>query len=191
MHERLAVTGLALLCGFLFCATSTHAQEELPKFEAGAQMTTLRLENLQENPIGVGGRFHYNFNRAIALDTEISYFPESPSGNFGETLALFGVRAGKRWGTIGVFATGRTGVIHFGGAAFDLRMSEKTHAALDFGGVFEYYKGRRFILRLDVCDLVIPYGDTTQIIGILPPLPLVRLGTQHNLQTSVGIAFRF
>lgn len=182
---------VAFLFAWLICASVTCAQDEVPKFEAGAQMTILRLSEVRENPVGVGGRFHYNFHRAVALDTEVSYFPQDPSGNFGETLALFGARAGKRWDQIGVFAKARAGVIHFGGSFFDLRLSEKTHPAFDVGGTLEYYAGRRVILRFDASDLIVPYGDTTIVTGTLPPLQLLRLGTQHNLHTTVGVAFRF
>lgn len=182
---------VGVLFALLICASVTCAQDELPKFEAGAQMSILRLKEIRENPVGVGGRFHYNFHRSFALDNEVNYFPENPSGNFGETLALFGVRAGKRWDQVGVFAKARAGVIHFGGSFFDLRLSEKTHPAFDVGGVLEYYVGRRVILRFDASDLIVPYGDTTIVTGLLPPIQLMRLGTQHNLHTSVGVAFRF
>ncbi len=39
------------------------------------------LEGFGETVNGLGGRFGYNFNKHLALDTEFSFFPETHLGN--------------------------------------------------------------------------------------------------------------
>src|SRR5437867_11111275 len=116
-------------------------------FEAGIQLTGLHLHKIDETPFGIGGRFHYVFSRLAAADIELTRYPEYRSGNFGETAALAGIRFGRSFERVGIFAKGRPGVIHFGGEYFNLRLDRKTHFTLDAGAVLEYYPNQRTFLR--------------------------------------------
>lgn len=174
---------------FLFSLESLAQTDERP-IEVGGFVTTIKFSDpISETPIGFGGRFAYNFTDNFAFDGEVAYFPENPSGNFGQTVAVAGVRAGVRREKFGVFAKVRPGIINFGGDAFRARNSSQSNFALDVGGVLEYYPTARVIVRVDVGDTIIPFGDKT-INSPLPPV-VTRPGTTHNLQTSFGVGFRF
>ena len=165
-----------------------------PRFEMGLHFTVLRLDNtLGEAPVGVGGRFTYNYLENLAFEGELSHFPEDPGANFGETQGLFGVKAGGRFEDIGLFAKVRPGFINFGGDALGRRLSERTQFACDVGAVIEYYPSPRWLLRMDVGDTIIPFHGTRFVPFFGPPggPKVVRLGTTHNLQTSFGFAVRF
>jgi hypothetical protein len=158
--------------------------------ELGVQFTTFNLNEFGEKPSGVGGgRFGCYVSSHISLDTEVNHFPENPSGNFGETLALFGVKVGKRFDRLGVFAKARPGVIHFGGGDFSQRLRDKTHLAVDLGGVLEYGLSPHIFVRFDLGDTIIAFGGAT-FLSAVSPGP-TRLGTIHNLQASIGLGIRF
>jgi hypothetical protein len=176
-------------CMALFWAASmAYAQDDSPKFDASFQLAVLDMrESIGEKPLGLGGRFGYRFSSLLHLDGEVMYFPENPSGNFGETLALGGIRAGREFYAVGVFAKARAGVINFGGGDFNSHLSEKTHPALDLGVILEYYASRHLILRMDIGDCIIPFGGTAyqSIHG------LKSLDTTHNLLAEFGIGIHF
>lgn len=157
------------------------------KFEAGIQLTGLHLHKIDEAPAGIGGRFHYNVTRLLAMDAELIHYPENPSGNFGESAALLGIRVGRRFGQMGVFAKGRAGVMHFGGQYFKSRLDVRTHFIVDTGGIIEFYPSKRTIVRIDSGDTTIYYGRARLFNRINPDA----LGTVHNFQPGLGIAFVF
>jgi hypothetical protein len=164
-----------------------------PRFEAGLLLTAIELDVIGEKPVGIGGRFTYNHFENLAFEAELSHFPEDPSGDFGETQALFGVKAGGRFDDFGLFAKVRPGFIHFGGGEAAERLSDKTHFACDVGGVLEYYPSPRWLLRADFGDTIIPFGGTRFISPFGGPggPRVIRLGTTHNSQSSFGFAVRF
>lgn len=188
-HFLLKIASLALFVPIFFGAAK--AQSDLPKTEVGAFLTTIDLrDSVGEKPLGVGGRLTYNLNDNFAIDGEVSYFPENPAGNFGQTAAFAGVRAGVRTEKIGVFAKARPGAVRFGGDFFGVRNGgSQTKFAFDAGGVLEFYPSRRVIVRIDVGDTIIPFGDDRIFTGA--SINPVRPGTTHNLQASFGIGFRF
>jgi hypothetical protein len=182
----------AAIAGGLCCTLASEnarAQTSVGRTELGVQFTTISLHEFSEKRPGVGGRFGYNLSSHISLDTEVNHFPENPSGNFGETQALFGVKVGKRFDRIGVFAKARPGVIHFGGGDFSQRLRDKTHLALDLGGVLEYGLSPHIFVRFDLGDTIVAFGGAT-FLSAVSPGP-TRLGTIHNLQVSIGLGIRF
>ncbi len=185
----MAKTLFILSCMALFWAPCmAYAQDDSPKFDASFQLAVLDIrEPLGEKPLGIGGRFGYRFKSLLHLDGEVMYFPENPSGNFGETLALGGIRIGMEFYSVGVFAKVRAGAINFGGGDFNYRLSEKTHPALDLGVILEYYPSRHLFFRLDIGDCIIPFGGAPyqSIHG------LRSLDTTHNLLTEFGIGIHF
>ena len=165
-------------------------QSELRKSEVGGFVTTLNLHSsVYEKPAGIGGRFTYNINENVAIDAEFAHFPANPSGNFGESQAVVGIKAGIRKEKFGVFAKARPGMINFGGEYFKQRYTgDRKNLMVDVGGVFEYYPSSRVILRVDVGDSLISYGNDTLLSVYGVP---EKHKTTHNLQTTFGIGFRF
>ena len=157
------------------------------KYELGVQLTGMHLHKIDEAPLGIGARFNYNFMPLLASDVELTHYPENPSGNFGETTGLFGVRLGTRSESVGVFGKFRAGFIHFGGAYFDLRLDQKTFPIIDFGSVVEYYPRKHIFLRIDAGDSVIYYGSARLFNRLNPD----KLGTVHNFQPGFGFGLRF
>lgn len=186
MRKAIAITGL-----FLFLGLHAAAQ-----FEFGAQLTALDLRNVVgEKPLGLGGRFGYNVTEHLSAESELNYFPQNPSGNFGETQALFGFKAGQRFadvpafGDFGLFAKARPGLVHFGGPFFAERNPDnRTKLAFDLGVVFERYFKSHGVFRLDFSDVIIPFGSQQINAGAVEPL---RPATSHNFQVTIGLGVRF
>lgn len=210
------------------CALNPHearAQTAEKKFEIGGQFSLLRLptrtvtditssENRENDP-GLGGRFGYNISKYFALEAEGNFFPRDRDVEGGRKIqGLFGVKAGKRFEKVGVFAKARPGFIRFekgdyrfgtGGcptvfpppiACF--QPVARTAFAIDLGGVLELYPSRHTIIRFDAGDTIIRLGARNVAATQLatgPPFHLVVIPvaaqTTHNLQGSVGFGFRF
>ena len=68
--------------------------EQKYKWEAGFQVTTIQFGVPAEKPIGFGGRIGRELVNHITLEAEANHFPENPSGNFGETQMVGGIKAG-------------------------------------------------------------------------------------------------
>jgi hypothetical protein len=196
MHTKLEANQIlkGILCilpflAFWEAANMAHAEDLSPRFDASFQIAVLDMrEHIGEKPLGVGGRFGYGLTGLVNLDGGLVHFPEDPSGNFGETLGLAGVRIGKRFDTFGVFAKARAGAINFGGRASDLRLSDTMHPAFDLGTMLEFYAKKNFFVRLDLGDCIIPFGNTTYPSAEGQP---IRLGIKHNLLMEFGLGFRF
>lgn len=205
---------LTAALGFLFmmCVRAGAQEEAAPKFEVGAQFTSIALDDNASNlPVcnacdefvykGVGGRFTYNVNNHLAVETEVNFFldenPRYISRRVGgkPVQALFGLKAGKRFGRVGVFGKARPGVISFsrvissgiGGGPILADFSRRTHFNLDLGGVFEVYPSRKVVLRVDAGDTIVHYGEE-QTPGALSASPGE---TRHNFQLNAGAGFRF
>jgi hypothetical protein len=169
---------------------SGQAQSALPRVEAGAFLSYVNLaESAGEGPGGFGARVSYNLNRYFALDADASHYPQNPSGNFGQSLLSAGVKAGIRIERVGIFAKARPGVMHFGGRAFRAtHQGSRNYISFDVGGVFELYPNSRVLLRLDISDNIVDFGDDEFNRGF----PVAeRPGISHNRQLSFGIGFRF
>ena len=158
------------------CTAGAGAQS----FEIAGQVTGLHLHKVDETPIGIGARFHYNFHPMLAVDTELTKYSENAA-------ALFGVRAGKRFSRAGFFVKARAGVMHFGGGYFKQRLDARTHAITDIGGILEFYPSPRTFVRIDQGDTIIYYGGAKLFNRPNPDA----LGTVHNYQPGFGIGFRF
>jgi hypothetical protein len=101
------------------------------------QVTTIQLGAPAEKPFGLGGRIGGEFGNHITVEAEANHFPENPSGNFGETQVLGGVKGGGHVGSWGGFIKIRPGLLHFGGSDFRARNSSLDDAILDIGAVAE------------------------------------------------------
>jgi len=191
MLRKLSVQKVGVVIALFLFSSESFAQTREHPIEVGGFLTTIDLrDSVGEKPGGFGGRFAYNFTNNFAFDAEAAYFPENPSGNFGQTVALAGLRAGIRSESLGVFAKLRPVVVRFGSDFFrTYNNRSQNYFAVDVGASLEFYPSRRVIVRVDLGDTIVPFGDNT-ISSPLPPYT-IRPGTTHNLQGSFGIGFRF
>lgn len=213
MRMRKALTGaaLSLFCALLF-AGRAGAQTRAPKFEAGAQFSSVSIDDPTDDSLsacngcdafvykGIGGRFTYNLNDSVAFDSEVNFFLDEERRRVSRVVGghplegLFGVKAGKRFRRVGVFAKARPGFVSFSRTIrFPLGvgvgpLSRTTHFAADLGGVVEFYPSRKFLVRADAGDTIIHYGEET-LAGTTSPI--VRATTTHNFQFSAGVGWRF
>jgi hypothetical protein len=188
---------------------------DIPKFELGADFTTLSIHSTQTHP-GVGGRITYNLNRHVAVEGAGYFSPGSCDFCIGETTGhitegLFGVKAGHRFKKIGVFGKVRPGFIRLekgdfefvptGDTAFpfNFRFKPRTNLAVDVGGVFEYYPWRRIFFRFDFGETFNHYpAQTIQSFTVDPAtgafVPFtftVPAHTRRIFQMISGVGFRF
>jgi hypothetical protein len=212
---------LALLTVGPTTGTAQTTQFETPKYEVGAQFSSLTLADFGNRTLpGFGARFTYNLNNSFALEAEGNLFPHddrsSSFRNGGRAVeALFGIKAGKRWNRFGLFAKGRPGLIRFTRGAPEITPSAAelasgnlgpdafhtrtlTHFALNMGGVFELYASKHWMTRIDAGTTMIRYG-TISVPGFIGPSggPLTVTTFQYpgnttfNFQFSAGIGYRF
>jgi hypothetical protein len=205
------------------------AQEGVPRFEIGAQFSLLSRNKPtplfsspaivpddfdHETRAGFGGRFTYNLTDYLAVEAEGNLFPKSgesdlsvPDGHIVQ--GQFGVKAGKRFSKVGIFAKFRLGFVSFSRVSQltgtrtitflnqqftvgDFRVGKETYFSTDVGGVLEVYLSRRIMTRFDVGDTIIRYGTFRRQGFSLSGAILERPAeTHHNLQFSAGIGFRF
>lgn len=194
---------------------------ELPKFEVGAQFTSITkpsFDNGDTEP-GFGGRFTYNINKTFALEAVGNFFPHScrgcgvlgdNSGNIAQGLG--GVKIGKRFEKWGIFGKARAGVVSFSqgdgkfvavnpGSTFPFEFQRKrmNNFAADLGGVLEFYPTKRLVTRFEAGDTLIHYRErTTNFISFDPVTGAPTLipftlnsETRHNFQFVAGIGWRF
>jgi hypothetical protein len=95
------------------------------QLELGVDLTGTHLHKIDQAPVGPGGRVLFNFTRGLALDTEVTRYPE-------KTSLLAGIKSGWRFDRFGAFGKVRFGMWHF----------SQTYFATDLGGVLEYYPSR-------------------------------------------------
>lgn len=199
MRKRLLLlTTAALLLGFgpsnVRAQTEPSDNKDTPRFEIGGHLYSMGTTGSAVTDSGAGGRFTYNLNRYLAIDTELnaSLSIGDESVGFNGTQFFSGLKAGKRSGRFGIFAKARPGLVanfhrETGPTFFD--QQRVTKPALDLGAILEYYPNRHTVVRFDVSDVIIAFGDDLIEEGRCP-CPH-RLGTRNNLQIGIGFGFRF
>jgi hypothetical protein len=202
-------TLITLLITIITFASVTVAQSKKDKIEIGVQSTSLTVfppdTSFDETKGGIGGRIAYNFNRSIAAEAEINFFPQKQLifTSIGSTIqAQFGVKLGKRFDKFGVFGKVRPGFVSANsvlslvpglpGPNFPvLNIERKTFFTTDFGGVLEFYPSRRMVVRFDAGDTAIRHPERFDMFGLGGPLVLGRPAKfSHNFQLTAGVAFR-
>lgn len=167
----------------LICAANARAQ----RVDLGVQFSTIRFSDLQTTDAGFGGRISLSATNNIAFEAEVNFFPKDKSGPFEsgrKTQALFGLKTGFRSDFAGIFSKVRPGFIRFS-RDFLGREDSKTDFALDIGGVLELYPSGRSVIRFDVGDTIIRFGERAVVGGTIPSF------TSHNFQFSAGVGVRF
>ena len=216
MKTRLLATVIIAACSLLGTHQAkgqTKPSIDLPKYEVSADFTTFTVNGNQVE-LGAGGRFTYNINQSFALEAA-GYFspgtcdscPGQVTGRIGE--GLFGLKAGKRFSKVGIFAKARPGFMTIGKGYFDLILDSGgffttvphriTPLALDLGGVFEFYPAKKVVLRVDYGDTILRYPQHSFIgfsvdpvtFALTPAQRTQPANTTHNTQFIVGVGFRF
>lgn len=192
----LTLAAIALLISFnaLHIQAQTNKQDDqnTPRLEFGGQLYYVGAGDV--NDAGAGGRFTYNLNRYFAIDTEVNASLNVGDESIGVNGALVfaGVKVGRRFNEVGIFAKARPGFTtsftrQTGPGFFD---SERvTKPALDLGVVLEYYPSKHSVVRFDASDVMIGFGDDL-IREVRCPCPR-RIGTKNSLYLSIGYGFRF
>ena len=206
-------TLILLLLTVLALASTAVAQSKKDKIEIGVQTTSLTLFHQEfafdETEGGFGGRVTYNFNRSIAAEAEINFFPKKLSilGADGSGIqAQFGAKVGKRFEKWGLFAKVRPGFLSVDsvgsilpggvqtGGTLLFKIERETFFTLDMGGVLELYPSRRMVVRFDAGDTVLRHHDRFAEIFTTPgPPSLVLISPakfKHNFQFTAGVGFR-
>ena len=199
-------TLITLLITVITFASVGVAQSRKDKIEIGVQSTSLTVfppdNPFDETKGGIGGRITYNFNRSIAAEAEINFFPQkqlifTSSGN--SIQAQFGVKLGKRFEKFGVFGKVRPGFISAdrvfsvipGAPAPNFKRERGNFFTTDFGGVLELYPSSRMVVRFEAGDTVIRNPPQFALMDVSVPAVIIRPAEfSHNFQLTAGVAFR-
>ena len=190
---------------------SDTTDDALERFEVGVQFTSLFVNRSNppgslslsrtHNEPGFGGRFTFNLTESIAFEAEGNYYTREQFPFFREGGKMFqgqfGGKVGKRFDRWGVFGKARPGFVGFsrvfrfgfGGVQLppNFLVVRKLYPSVDVGGVVEFYISPRWMARFDVGDTIIRYPE----ISFPNTTFTIPAATQHNLQVSSGIGFRF
>ena len=174
------------------------AQSNTPKLELGAQYTLIHISVDGSQPTtdsGVGGRIGYNLTDHFGIEGEINFFPQKRRTGIyidrQKAEGLFGVKVGTHSDKVGIFGKLRPGFLFISEGRLNPNIVfvkapplpvSQTKFALDFGGVLEFYPSRHSLLRFDLGDTVIHFSKSSISASSF---------TNHNLQLSVGVGFRF
>jgi hypothetical protein len=197
---------IPLLLTIITCASVAVAQSKKDKIEIGVQSTSLSLFHpdfaFDETQTGIGGRVTYNFNRSIAAEAEINFFPQKQivlTADGNAIQAQFGVKAGKRFEKFGVFGKVRPGFLSVDrvgsfvpGSNFLVKIERQAFFTVDTGGVLELYPSRRTVVRFEAGDTVLRHpARFGQTLIINPTVELLRPAKfKHNFQFTAGVSFR-
>ena len=191
----------------ILTAASSAAAQSGPRNDVAAQFSTLSLSHTDATSFGVGGRVTVGLSRWLAIDGELSVYPND---NFKEGGGFFiaddgltykrrrleglaGVKIGWRGDRVGVFAKARPGFVHLTNRGVDcagdvcalilIALPEyKTEFAFDLGGIVEFYPTPKTVARVDIGDVAIQHRS------FAPPCSTC---TTHNFSTRVGFGMRF
>lgn len=220
MRNRLfLMVGVVCLASAFESKASAQSTDELPRYEVGAQFSSLTIKEpsyssgFRTEP-GFGARFTYNFNRSIAAEAQIDFYPNDNGARNYETSGralqgLFGIKAGRRFERFGIFAKARPGFVRYSQIVngYDTptsygyvqpRLGAKVDFATDFGGVLEFYPSRRIVTRLDIGDTLIRYRERTITVPLIDLngnltafTSTIPASKTNNFQFSAGIGLRF
>lgn len=196
---------LALIILFVSSAAA-QAQDIYTRFELGAQFSTIQQAppgGGSKSYPGFGGRFDWNLNRRLAVESQIDFFPEHAAPLLyrqgGQSLqAVFGIRAKVvQTRRFAVFGLVRPGVLHFSDALFfngdptTLYGSKPVnYFVLNLGGGFEYYMTHRWALRADIEGNPYRVPNATIPGGQGSPSGTVQGRIGDTTRLSFGVAYR-
>ena len=184
---RIRAAALLVLASPLAAAAS----DAFPaRFEIGVQIGGIQEHVLGEYPVTAGGRATVQVFRFLDAEAEVNRYPIGGAVSlFPATQALFGVRAGRRFGGIGLYGKVRPGFMRFDTNAYVPELH--TRAALDVGGIIEFYSRRHVAARIDFGDTAVWYGTGI----VIPPISgiggNVIPGTRHQFYWNLGVSVWF
>ncbi|PSH03277.1 MAG: hypothetical protein CXZ00_13180 [Acidobacteria bacterium] len=159
-------------------------------------LTSKCAKGCRESLSGVGFIAGYNFTRSIGFDSSVTFLPNQ-KGSASMLQGQFGVKAGKRWERVGLFAKLRPGFIYYEHAWpgwGSSKPADLTRFACDLGGIVEIYAHRKGTIRMDAGATLVRYlsdhpdPHMSQIGSLLSPQYYVNQG---NFQLSTSYVFRF
>jgi len=203
-------TLFTLLLTLITFASVAVAQSKKDKIEIGVQSTSLTLVHpdfpFDDTQGGIGGRLTYNFNRSIAAEAEINFFPQKQfilTADGSAIQAQFGVKLGKRFEKFGLFAKVRPGFLSVNrvgsllpgsqlpDGSLDFKIEREEFFTLDTGGVFEFYPSSRTVVRFEAGDTAIRHPARFGQISFPGPVVAIRPAKfTHNFQFTAGVGFR-
>jgi hypothetical protein len=207
-------TLMPFLLTIITFASVAAAQSKKDKIEIGVQTTSLTLFHpdfpFDDTQGGIGGRVTYNFNRSIAAEAEINFFPEKQlilTADGNAIQAQFGVKIGKRFEKFGLFAKVRPGFLSVDrvgsfipapqgsqvppGGTLNFKIERHTFFTIDTGGVLELYPSKRTMVRFEAGDTAIRHpAGFGQNVFPGPPQLIRPAKFNHNFQFTAGVAFR-
>lgn len=195
---------LVLLGLFCFISVTAAAQDTLPRFEIGPQITQVYVPAKTVGSVtyqpAFGGIFSIAITKNFAFDSAISFTPKAPNESTDlaggrMTQGFFGVRVGLSKGKLDLCAKVRPGVVSFGNViltvtpppALTFQLGRLTEPGLDVGGIVSVAIARRFAVRYDVGDMLIFYRARVVFSG----RPPISSRTTNNFQFAAGFLFRF
>lgn len=205
-------TLIPLLLTVITFASVAVAQSTKDKIEIGVQTTSLTFVHpdgpFDDTQAGIGARVTYNFNRSIAAEGEINFFPQKQlifNANGSAIQAQFGVKIGKRFEKFGLFGKFRPGFLSInniaafvpppgsqGGPQVNITVERREFFTIDAGGVLELYPSKRTAVRFEAGDTAIRHPARFGIVDFLNPVVgLLRPAKfKHNFQFTAGVSFR-
>jgi len=193
---------VAVLVCMVACSMGAASAQEFTRTEIGLESSTLfhNRGNIKTDS-GLGGRFTYNLTSNLALEGNANYYLTrstifSVQADGRASSAFFGPKAGIRWRRFGIYGKVQPGFVTFsnvvtsGSITGNFNTARKTHAALDLGGVVEFYPSNRIILRADGGDVFVRYGDAT-LFSDPSGFAVRTIGTLDTpFHLSVGASYR-
>lgn len=220
--RRIILSALTIAAAVLCGAPDARAQDDLQRWEAGAHYSVIGFNNdsrvagfgpgaeSESYPAasGFGGRLGYNVSPHVGVEAEVNYFPRDRFLEGGRKVqGLFGVRVGKRYEGVGVYAKARPGFLHLSRGDFRQRTdiiciapfpgcfeSEPTTSfAFDAGAVVEVFPSKHTFVRFDAGDTMVRFGQRRAPVRASNSVFIITVEgeTTHNFQGGVGFGFRF
>jgi hypothetical protein len=199
---------MAIAAAVCLGAAPASGQTDVRRLEIGGHFSTLQVGDAGNTNAGLGGRVSYEFLPWLALEGDLSYFPNDrldvdlgPSSLMLQTQysrrrleGFVGPKVGVRGERFGAFAKVRPGFAHLidkgvrcvgelCALALLARPEYHPEFALDLGGIVEFYPTERTVARFDLGTTVIRYRSS-----LAPPCSEC---TTQNLSTSLGMGFKF
>lgn len=178
------------------------------RWEIGGQVTQATSTDALASDVSfrrtpaLGAFVSYRLAPGVYADAALNAFlrpaPERTPFDGGYVLqGLGGVKLGWRKDRYGIFVKVRAGVNSHAGAFTSLNasvpsstISRSNAIAIDLGGVFERYVGRRLLVRFEGGDVASVFHATTITEdGIQAPLQAP--SATHSLQMAIGLGWRF
>ncbi len=168
-YPEVEETAVPMRSAFVQVPPTKPSWKDDPLYYTGPQFTSMSLPQDHENCNscrsfinGLGYNFGYRFAKYAYLDTQMNWFPGSGStGQNGSVMeGLFGVKAGHRWHSWGVFAQVRPGFMYYSKALVIGSQNDyasTTRFAGDVSGAVEYYAAKHSMVQFSVGTTLIHY----------------------------------